>query len=343
MKALKYIIFVLLILIIGTSIYIAVQPNSYEVTRSRTINAPAAVIYNNVIDFKNWEAWSAWVEAHPETVITLADQTEGVGGSYTWKDNDGVGRMETLSTTANVSIEQKLQIDEYAPSQVNWMFEPIEDGKTKVSWQMLGEDLPFMLKAMAAFTGGFENMIGPDFERGLEKLDSLIVESMKVHEITINGITEYGGGFYLYKTTSARGDNISQMMGQQFGEIMQFAIPNGIQPSGMPFTIYLNDMNVQDGNVIMSNAIPVKEKIVMLANSNILCDYMPKTRSLKVTSKGNYTNLTEAWSAAMQHIADNNLQRSTMFPFEIYTNDPGAFPNPADWVTEIYIPLIEEN
>lgn len=52
MKSLKYILFLLLILVIGFSIYVAVQPNSFEVTRSRTIKAPAAVIYDNVIDYK---------------------------------------------------------------------------------------------------------------------------------------------------------------------------------------------------------------------------------------------------------------------------------------------------
>jgi len=26
--------------------------------------------------------------------------------------------------------------------------------------------------------------------------------------------------------------------------------------------------------------------------------------------------------------------------FEIYTNDPGMEPNPANWVTEIYIPVL---
>ncbi len=52
MKALKYISFLLLIVIIGMSIYIAIQPNEFEVSRTRTINTPAAVLYDNVIDLK---------------------------------------------------------------------------------------------------------------------------------------------------------------------------------------------------------------------------------------------------------------------------------------------------
>ena len=71
MKALKYISFLLLIVIIGMSIYIAIQPNEFEVSRTRTINTPAAVLYDNVIDFKNWEAWSSWAEADPDMKITF--------------------------------------------------------------------------------------------------------------------------------------------------------------------------------------------------------------------------------------------------------------------------------
>ena len=74
MKAFKYILLLLLVLIIGFSIYIAVQPNSFEVERSRTMKAPASMVYDNIIDFKNWAAWSSWVEADPEMVITLPEK-----------------------------------------------------------------------------------------------------------------------------------------------------------------------------------------------------------------------------------------------------------------------------
>ena len=73
MKYIKYILLLLLILIIGVSIYIAVQPNSFEVTRIKTINAPQSVVYDNVIDFKNWEAWNSWIEEKPEMVMTLGE------------------------------------------------------------------------------------------------------------------------------------------------------------------------------------------------------------------------------------------------------------------------------
>jgi effector-binding domain-containing protein len=339
MKYFKYLLFLLLILAIGFSIYIAVQPNSFNVTRTKTIKAPAAVIYNNVVDFKNWEVWSPWVEQNPELQITYPEKTSGVDGSYSWIDEDGAGNMKTLFVSPFDSIAQEIQFEDFPPSNVYWRFEKFENG-TNVTWGMKSENMPFMLKFYAAIGGGMDKMIGPDYERGLEKLDSISVSSMKAFNVKINGMTEYGGGFYLYKSTNATNANISQVMGQQYGSIGMFMGQNNIAFAGMPFTIY-HDMNMENGSVIMSNAIPVKEKIVITGNSEILCDYQPKMKVLKATLKGNYTNLSQAWKTTMQYIAENNIEQSEHKPFEIYTTDPGQFPNPADWITEIYIPIKE--
>lgn len=340
MKALKYIIFLLLIIVIGLAIYIGVQPNSYEVSRTRNFEAPSAVIYDNVIDFKNWEAWSSWAEKDPDMVITLSEQTKGVGGHYSWEDKDGIGSMKTLATEANSSINQELHFGDFEPSQVSWNFNSKEDGTTDVVWSMSSDKVPFMFKAFSVISGGFDNMIGPDFERGLEKLDSIIQVSMDQYQVTIEGIKDYGGGYYLYKTTNADNSNISQKMGENYGSIGAFMGQNNIAMNGMPLTVY-HEMNQEEGTLIMSNGIPVSEKINTPRGSDILCGYIPKTKVLKVTMTGNYTHLEKAWGQAMEHIAKNNLVTSEEKPFEIYTNDPGNFPNPADWRTEIYIPLKE--
>ncbi|MCF7567789.1 GyrI-like domain-containing protein [Sabulilitoribacter arenilitoris] len=340
MKTLKYILFLLLIGIIGTAIYIAVQPNEFEVTRTRTIKAPAAVIYDNVIDFKNWESWSSWVEADPDMTITLSDQTKGVNGSYSWEDKDGVGTIKTTEATPHASIQQHMQFAEFPPSDVNWNFKQNKDGSTDATWTISGKDLPFIFKMFSVLMGGMEKQIGPHYERSLEKLDSIVVASMEKYTIKIDGITEYGGGFYMYKTTSATGANISQIMGKQYGEILGYMANNSIKQTGMPFTIYHN-MDTAENGIIMSQAIPVQNKVTVTGDSNVLCGYIPKTKVLKTTLKGNYTYLPKAWEATMKHLAENNMEQSDILPFEIYQTDPEKVPNPANWVTEIYIPIKE--
>ncbi|TXE11118.1 transcription activator effector-binding protein [Seonamhaeicola algicola] len=339
MKFLKYILFFLLIAIIGTAIYVAVQPNEYEFSRSRNINAPAVLLFNKVNDYKNWPEFSPWMEHEPNASLSYGNKTSGVGGSYAWSgDILGEGNMETLAVTPNSNIEQRIEFIKpfESESDITWHFETTQTG-TQVTWAMKGKQ-DFMTKLFTTFMGSIEENTAPDFDRGLFKLDSIITASMKKFSININGETEYGGGFYMYKTTSATGANISQIMGKQYGEIMAYMAKNNIVANGMPFTIY-NEMNPETGNIIMSNAIPVMNKITVEDGSEILCGFIPNIKTLKTTLKGNYTNLPKAWEASYKYIAENGLEAANFSPFEVYTNDPGDFPNPADWITEIYIPI----
>ncbi|TVZ60333.1 effector-binding domain-containing protein [Flavobacteriaceae bacterium MAR_2010_105] len=338
MKAFKYLLFLLLILIIGLSIYVAVQPNSFEVTRERTIEAPEAVIYNQLIDFKNWEAWSPWIEKNPGTKVTYPEQTKGVGGSYAWEDDDGVGNIKTINANPNSSIEQEMQFDDFAPSNISWNLESAEEGITKVTWKISGKDLPFMFKAYSAFSGGFDAMMGPDFERGLEKLDSLVVTNMKVYDITINGITEHGGGFYIYNTASCKMDDFEETMKTMLPKVGAYATANNITMAGPPFISY-HKWDEKNNAVIFSSCVPTTSRVIT-TDSDILTGQIEPFRAIKTTLKGNYTNLKEAWEKTMAYIPQQGLEFAETGPMlEVYVTDPMNYPNPADWVTEIYIAI----
>lgn len=339
MKAFKYILFLLLIAIIGTAIYVAVQPNSFEVTRTRTIKAPAPVIYNNVIDFKNWEAWSPWVEREPSTVITLSEQTNGIGGSYSWTDKDGAGTMKTTETIPNISIKQSMQFAEFPASHVSWNFKANEDGSTDATWTISGEDLPFGFKAYTAFTGGMENEIGPDFERGLEKLDSVVQARMKVYSVKVNGITQHSGGFYLYNSTSCKIDELTTKMQEMLPKLNNYVMKNNITRAGAPYINY-HKWDVKNNAVIFSCCIPTVEKVITDSDSGILTGQLQPFKALKTTLKGDYKNLKEAWEIAMAYIPENNLSLEEQGPtIETQLTDPLSTPNPADYITEIYIAI----
>lgn len=336
MKALKYILLILLVIIIGFSIYVAVQPNDYKFSRSKTINAPISLLFNKVNNFKNWQDFSPWLEQDSNININYGEKTSGKDASYSWNSEIlGEGSMTTLATETNKSITQNIDFIKpfEATSQINWTFKNSSKG-TKVTWAMECKQ-DFITKAKSLIMGSMESEIGPNLERGLFKLDSIVQEDMKRFTVEINGITEYGGGFYIYKTTNANSQNISTKMAENYGTIMQFMGQNGIKQSGMPLTVY-NEMNE---NVIMSNGIPVNQRVEIPASADVSLGFMPKIKVLKTTLTGNYTNLPKAWEATMKHIAEQGLEQSEIKPFEIYTTDPGNYPNPADWKTEIYIPI----
>lgn len=336
MKFLKYLLFLILIAIIGFAIYVAVQPNSFEVTRERTISAPSSVLYDNVIDYKNWEAWSSWAEKDPDMKIYLPEQTKGVGGSYSWEDKDGVGSMKTLATTPKTSIEQELQFGEYHPSKINWTFEPTADNKTKVIWKMNSDKVPFMFKGFAAVSGGFDKMIGPDFERGLEKLDSIVLADMSKYNINVSGITEHGGGFYLYNTTSCKMSEMESKMGEMMTKVFTYAKQNNINIAGSPFTIY-HKWDEENGALMFSSCIPTTAKVIT-TDSNVLTGRLKPFKAVKAVLKGDYKNLKETWDTAMKYIPENGLEFTETGPMiESYLSDPMTEPNPANWITEIYL------
>ncbi|MFP4846598.1 SRPBCC family protein [Winogradskyella sp. PE311] len=338
MKALKYVLLLLLIVIIGFSIYIAVQPNSFEVTRTKTINAPQSVVYNNVIDFKNWEAWNSWKDEKPETIITLPEKTLGIGGFYTWEDEDGVGTMKTIDTRENSSISQEMQFGDFPPSDVTWDLKANTDGSTEVTWNIKGENLPFIFKAFSVVMGGMEKQIGPHFERGLTMLDSVLQEEMKLYSINVDGITQHSGGYYLYKTASCKLSEFEKNMKQMLPEVGAYAISHNVTMAGPPFILYLK-WDEENDAAIFSTCVPTNSKIIS-DQSDILTGKLESFRAVKTVLKGDYINLKEAWEASMKYIADNNLEiieNGSML--ETYLTDPVSHPNPANWVTEIYVAI----
>ncbi|WP_178989266.1 SRPBCC family protein [Winogradskyella schleiferi] len=336
MKILKYVLLLLLILVIGVSIYIAVQPNSFEVTRTKTINAPQSVVYNNVIDFKNWEAWSPWIEAKPETVVTLGDKTKGVGGSYKWNDDGEIGRMSTTAANPTSSISQDMQFGDFPKSDVTWKFEPNENGTTDVTWSISGKDLPFGFKMFSAFMGGMEEQIGPDYERGLTLLDSVVQAEMKVYSINVQGVTQHSGGYYIYNTTSSKFSDFEQNMTTMLPKVGAYAMTHNITMAGPPFILY-HKWDEENDAVIFSCCVPTNSKVVT-DDADILTGKLESFKTVKTVLKGNYSNLKEAWETTMTYIADNNLEMvEGGAMLETYITDPMSEPNPANWLTEIYV------
>ena len=336
MKSIKYILLLLLILVIGVSIYIAVQPNSFEVTRTKTLNAPQSVVYNNIIDFKNWEAWNSWKDENPDIIITLPEQTKGVGGSYTWQDDDGVGSMTTIATEPMKTIAQEMQFGEFPKSDVTWNLQPNANGSTEVTWTISGKDLPFGFKMFSAFMGGMEKQIGPHFERGLTLLDSVLQAEMKVYSINVEGVTQHSGGYYLYNTTSCKFSDFKQKMATMLGEVGAYAISHNVTMAGKPFILY-HKWDEENDTIMFSACVPTNSRIVS-DEAEILTGKLESFTTVKTVLKGDYSNLKETWDATMKYITERNLEMIEAGPMlETYLTDPISEPNPAKWITEVYV------
>ncbi len=341
MKVLKFVLFLLLMLFIGLAIYIAIQPNNYQVTRTRNIKAPVEQVYNNVIDFKNWETWSSWIEKNPNTKLTYPEQTKGIGGSYSWQDDDGIGTMKTISALQNQTISQEMQFDDFEPSKVNWTFTPKKDGTTDVTWSMKGDNIPFGFKAYALTQGGFDKMIGPDFKRGLEKLDSLmVIEAQKMtvqkkyklgkimtHELE----TQKFIGFHHI----AKMEDLPKLFAEFMPKAGMYAMKNLKPNEFIPAAVY-KSWDEEKGETELYIGLLLKKNLTPAQGMTTID--LPAGKTIMMSKFGTYGEGDfEAHTAIDAYIKANNLTQK-MPIWELYVNDPTQV-KPIEIQTDIYYPV----
>lgn len=341
MKILKYLFFLLLIIVIGGSIYFGTEDGNYDIVESKIIPAPPELVFDQVNNLKASENWGPWKAEDSTMTFSYAEKTSGEGASYSW---EGImdGSLITTKVIPNQEILQDLTlhtpVGERNP-KVYWTFEEAEGG-TKATYGMKGEHTLIDKAYYGIFGYDFNEAMSKMNAAALDGIETEALNTMKKFEVHVDGVTQYGGGFYMYNTTASKMSDIASKMEPMMGQVSGFMQQNGLQFNGKPFTIYHN-IDKANGNVMFSTAIPVREKITTPEGSPVLCGYMEPVTALKTTLKGDYTNLDSAYAAGTAYMSENNLQAHPTAPmFEVYTSDPGMEPNPAKWVTEIYMPIV---
>ncbi|MGB8705143.1 MAG: GyrI-like domain-containing protein [Gillisia sp.] len=345
MKIIKYLFFLLLIGIIAGAVYVATKNGDYQMERSVVIKAPVSVVFNEVNNFHNWEDWSPWSKRTEDVIVLYSDTTSGKGASFSWKSESlGKGKITNIKVLPNSSIDEKLFLSpaSYADSKSDayWKFDSISEG-TKVTWGIKGEQ-SFMEKLAYTFKdSSFTQQLKPLFNQALSNLKEVTVEKMNRHSINVDGITQLGGGYYMYTTTASKIGKIPSQMKKMFKDLSNYMEQNNITQLGDPFILF-NEWDRQNNSAIYSAGIFTPSLIITPEESSVLNGMLPSEKVVKVTLKGDYKFLPEARDQAFEYLRTNNLVPSDEGKMlEMYSVSPKDTPNPAEWVTEIYIPVTE--
>ena len=80
-------------------IIVALQPGQYRVSRSATIPAAPAVVFEHVNDLHKWETWSPWAKMDPNAKTTFEGPATGVGAVMAWERRLPPGRRQDAGAT----------------------------------------------------------------------------------------------------------------------------------------------------------------------------------------------------------------------------------------------------
>lgn len=341
MKILKYLLFLVLLLIIGSAIYFGTKDGNYDIQDSVVIPAAPEIVFDKVNNFKTWENWSPWKTNDPNIVFNYAEKTSGEGASFSW-DGKRSGAITTTKVIPNKEIHQDFTFQSSTGkrnAEMIWNFEELGDS-TKVGWTTKGEH--------TLIDKVFHSIKGSDFvatvhqmnREGLQNISEAVVADMKKYSINVDGVTQYGGGYYMYTTSVAKEQEVGEKAASMMSMVENFISRNNLNVSGNPFILY-NEKDPANNTVIFSTGFPIKEKVITPDGSPVVCGFMDPVSAVKVSLKGNYGNLHEASQKGLNYIRENSLQIDPSRKiFEVYAIGPQDDPNPANWLTEIYIPIL---
>jgi uncharacterized protein YndB with AHSA1/START domain len=172
---LKKFLIVLVIIIVVLVGVVAVQPADFRITRSATIAAPPAAVFEQVNDFHKWNDWSPWAKLDPNAKNTFEGPPAGTGAKFAWSGNNEVGEG-SMTITRSKAPERILMdlvfVKPFAAENVaEFTFRPTHTG-TAVTWSMTGRN-NFMGKAVSLFMN-CDKMVGGQFEKGFANLKAVV-------------------------------------------------------------------------------------------------------------------------------------------------------------------------
>lgn len=341
MKALKIILIILASLFGLYCLWMLSLSNEFNIQRSVKVKAPKAVVFEQVSDFKNWEAWSPWYSNDSTMTFQYADQTSGTGGSYSWtSENSGNGTQSFLAVHPHDSIRTLLNFEGMDPSNGAWTFERNAEGETEVTWSY-HTDLGFFDRSFGVFG---ESILGPMFEQGLNQLKD-VAESKAEDFVAEDGPEEslyevFDTEFTPVEYYSVQ-DRVSfeemgpEFFAERYGELARYVGDDFANMEGHPMAIY-HEWDEEERMATVEVALPIRSD--KTGNERVKKKNSYSGRALKVNYLGAYEGTGKAHDQIYRYATANDHEMIGA-PIEVYVTDPGEEPDTSKWLTEVYYPI----
>lgn len=128
--------------------------------------------------------------------------------------------------------------------------------------------------------------------------------------------------------TRAAAENLPQVLGKAYGDIMNYLHEIGVQPAGAPYAGYFN-MDMQDLDIEIG--FPVGQ--VIPGRDKIQASEIPAGKQASCLYTGPYNKIEPVYNAIMDWLPAKGYI-ATGVSYEFYLNDPAQTPE-AELLTEI--------
>ena len=329
MKFLKYIGIILLVLILAYLAACFFGPKNFNIEESKTMDAPAPIIFNLINNVEKWEEWNDWNLQDTGMVVTYSDKKEGVGAKSVWTEAmTGDGSQEIVESVENEKVKTKLNFDGWEGDNFG-IFELNPQGNsTDVTWSFEGTTVPFLIRGMMLTA---KSGMRKSYQAGLNNIAALAATRVNGqyngYQITQKLLEEKN---FVMNRREVNADNIQQFYATNLGQLFGKVQAAGIEMDGMPCGLFFR-LDKRGGTVDMAAAIPIKEAISLAGTSS----HNIESRSgLQIDYTGDYKGVQRAHSAMTEYLKDRSYFLDDPI-IEEYVTDPGTEPDPSKWLTRI--------
>lgn len=312
-------------------------PTEYEVSRETVIEAPAPLVFDQVNNHKNRDAWSPWEEMDPDMTKTYEGPESGAGAVYKWTGNDsvGTGSLEILESNPSTFIKSRLTFT--APwetsSIIEWHFVEV-DGGTKAKWVSKGS-LPGYLFWMGA--DDMDEMMGPQFEEGLAQLKTVSEEMNSSDDLPQQVLeTTVAPMNYYYVDRKIPIEEMNQdLFSQGYEAIFKHLGEDAARVKEPMFAVF-HEWDEENGSTHLEIAVAVDSD--KRGSDQVKKGTTYQGDVVMRIFQGPYDQTAQVHEELHQYIEERELQFNGS-PWESYVVGPGEDPDPGNWITEIYYPV----
>ncbi len=335
----KFLIWLGIILASIIAIYLiiaAIAPKSLQVEEQLEMDAPANMVYNVVSDLDTWPSWSPWHQRDTAMVIKYGDVRKGLNAYSEWtSESEGNGNQKFVEVVPGESIKTEMHFEGFdGANYANWAFSEM-DGKTKVSWNMDGAEMPFLYRPMVFLMKG---MVSDSYKQGLANIKTIVEKraNEKIYDgYKINEVMLEERHFVLNRQEIPMA-NITQFYQQNLGSLFGKVQKAGIEMDGMPCGLFFK-WDEKNNTTDMAASIPVAEAVNIKGASSLS---IPAKKALQVDYYGDYSGTAAAHSAIDKYMSDYGLLNDVPM-IEEYLSDPMEEKDPQKWLTRLTYYLAE--